>query len=249
MQRFADRGVLVTGAASGIGRATVHRLVDEGARVVAVDRVADGLEATARSAADPGRIQTHVADLTDPQARSEAVQAAIDHLGGIDALANVAGVHRTTPLDEVTEDELAEVHRINCIAPVLVCQQAAPHMRSGGAILNVASTAATKAHPYMVAYAASKGALLAATITLAAELAPRGIRVVALSPGGVDTPLTRAPGIIPEGRDASFFARVTPIMGGRGQPEDLAAAIAFALSDDGRYVNGVELRVDGGSYV
>lgn len=247
MERFTDRRVLVTGAASGIGRATTHRLVAEGARVVAVDVAAEGLAATAATADGP--VVTHVADLADEDALRGAVTVAVDELGGLDGLANVAGIHRTTPLDELTSDDLLDLYRINCVAPLLVCREAAPHLARGGAIVNVASTAATHGHPYMTAYAASKGALLAGTLTLAAELAPAGIRAVALSPGGVDTPLTRAEGVLPDDRDTSYYGRVMPIMGRPGRPEQVAAAVAFALSDDGGYLDGVELRLDGGSHI
>lgn len=247
MQRFTDRRVLVTGAASGIGRATTHRLVAEGARVVAVDIAAEGLAETAATADGP--LVTHVADLADEEALCGAVAVAVDELGALDGLANVAGIHRTTPLDELTSGDLLDLYRVNCVAPLLVCREAVPHLVRGGAIVNVASTAATRGQPYMTAYAASKGGLLAATMTLAAELGPAGIRAVVLSPGSVDTPLIRGGGVLPEDRDTSYYGRVMPIMGRPGRPEHVAGAIAFALSDDGAYLDGVELRLDGGSHI
>jgi NAD(P)-dependent dehydrogenase (short-subunit alcohol dehydrogenase family) len=250
MNRFEGKTVLLTGAASGMGRATAIRLVGEGAAVFAVDRNEAGLKETATLVPDgPGRLVTRVADVADEQDVVDAVAAAVAELGGLDVLANVAGIHRTTPLATLTAEEMLQLFSVNALGTVLFCREAAPHLAERkGVIVNIASTAATKGHPYMTAYAASKGAVLALSQTLAAELAPRGIRVVAISPGGVRTPLTEAAAHWPEGTDPSYFARVTPLLG-FGEADDIAAAIAFAASSDGRYWSGSELRIDGGSHI
>jgi NAD(P)-dependent dehydrogenase (short-subunit alcohol dehydrogenase family) len=247
MNRFEGRSVLLTGAASGMGRATAVRLAAEGATVFGVDRNEAGLAETAAQVREGGFVG-HVADVAYEADVVAAVSAAVDALGGrIDVLANVAGIQRTTPLATLTVDQLQEMFAINAVGTVLFCREAAPHLPDGeGVIVNIASASATKGSPYMTAYAASKGAVLAATQTIAAELAPRRIRVVAISPGAVSTPLTAAVNF--DGLDASFYARVYPLFG-FGEPEDIAATIAFAASRDGRFWTGAELRIDGGAYI
>jgi NAD(P)-dependent dehydrogenase (short-subunit alcohol dehydrogenase family) len=248
VNRFDGTRVLLTGAASGMGRATAQRLIGEGAAVFGVDRNEAGLKETAELCTGPGRFATFVADVSAEEDVKSAVAAAVAELGGIDVLLNVAGMHKTTPLDTLTVAEMQQLFAVNAVGTVLFCREAAPHLPDGrGVIVNIASTAATKGHPYMSAYAASKGAVLALTQTLAAELAPRGIRVLAISPGGVETALT-AGVTFPEGADISYYGRVTPLLG-FGRPEDIAGAIAFAASSDGRYWTGTELRLDGGSHI
>ena len=247
MNRFEGKAVLLTGAASGMGRATARRLTAEGAAVFGVDRDEAGLGHTAGEIGS-GRFVPHVADVSDEQAVIAAVAAAREQLGGLDVLANVAGIQRTTPLATLTVAELQELFAVNTIGTALFCREAALHLPDHtGVIVNIASSAATHGHQYMAAYAASKGAVLALTQTLAAELAPRGIRVLAISPGGVRTPLT-AKVTFPEDADRSYYGRVLPLLG-FGEPEDVAAAIAFAASADGRYWTGSELRLDGGSHI
>jgi len=247
MNRFEGKAVLLTGAASGMGRATALRLTAEGAAVFGVDRDEAGLKQTADEVG-AARFVPHVADVSDEQAVIAAVAAAREQLGALDVLANVAGIQRTTPLATLTVAELQELFAVNTIGTALFCREAAPRLPDQtGVIVNIASSAATHGHPYMSAYAASKGAVLALTQTLAAELAPRGVRVLAISPGGVRTPLT-ANVTFPEGADRSYYGRVIPLLG-FGEPEDIAAAIAFAASSDGRYWTGSELRLDGGSHI
>lgn len=246
MDRFVDAAVVVTGAGSGIGRATACRLVAEGATVFGVDRDEAGLAGTA--ALLPERFLTHVADLAAEEAVVAAAAAAVGALGRVDVLANVAGVIRTTPMGALDLDDYRRLLAVNLFAPAALCRELLPHIPDGtGVIVNVTSTAATKAHPGMTGYAASKGALLSFTVSLAAELAPRRIRVVPVSPGGVATPLTANKQTY-AGIDLGWYARTYPLWGQPGNPEDIAGAIAFAASADGAYLNGVELRVDGGSH-
>lgn len=248
MSRFDGRRVLLTGAASGLGRAAALRLLSEGATVFAVDRDEAGLADTVAAAPGTGRICTHLADVGEERSVIDAAAAAVSELGGVDVLINVAGIQRTTPLPTLTAEDMLVQFRVNALGSILFCREIAPHLPDGsGVIVNIASTAATHGHPYMTAYSASKGAVLAMTYSLAAELAPRKIRVVAISPGGVHTPLTAAVRF-PEGADASYYGRVLPLMG-FGEPDDIAGVIAFAASTDGRYWTGSELRVDGGSHI
>lgn len=239
--RFDGRRVLLTGAASGIGRATAERLVAEGAVVHAVDRDELGLAVTADRCAGPGRITTSTCDVT-----SEGdVVATVARLGALDALVNVAGIHRTTPIESLTVDDLHLLFEVNLVGTALMCRETVGHLDRGGVIVNVASSAAAHGNPYMTAYSASKGAVLAFSLSLAAELVGRGIRVVPVSPGTVATPLTAA--VTPGDLDFSYFGRIRSLMG-EASPEQVAGVIAFAASDDASYLTGAELRVDGGSH-
>ncbi|MFD0899712.1 SDR family NAD(P)-dependent oxidoreductase [Actinomadura sediminis] len=249
MKRYDGVKVLLTGAASGIGRATAIRLASEGARLYGVDLSADGLAGTAAAITGPGTIATRVADVTDEPAVIDAVRDAAGTLGGIDVLVNVAGIHKTTPLADLTVADLTRLFQVNVVGTALFCREAAPHLPDGtGAIVNVASLSAVQGNPYMSAYSASKGAVLSFSLSLAAELSPRRIRVLSISPGGVDTPLTRAPGMFPEGVDPTYFGRLAPPFG-PGRAEQIAAVIAYAGSSDAAYQTGVDLRVDGGSHM
>lgn len=248
MNRFDGVKVLLTGAGSGIGRATALRLVSEGAAVFGVDLSHDGLAATAAAAAGPGRLVTHVADVADEDAVVACVRAAADGLGGIDVLVNVAGIHRTTPIDRLTVADMERLFAVNTVGTALFCREALPHLPDGsGVIVNVASSAAAHGNPYMTAYAASKGAVLGFTLSLAAEVAHRGIRVVPVSPGSVATPLV-GPHVLPPDLDASYYARIRAPFGA-ARPEQIAGVIAFAASRDAGYLTGAELRADGGSHI
>ncbi|MFW5420779.1 SDR family oxidoreductase [Nocardiopsis sp. CNT-189] len=251
-RRFAGRAGILTGAASGIGRAAALRLSAEGARLLLVDLDEDGLAETVRligeeNGPDGPEAVAHPADVSDEAAVRGAVEAAAGRFGAIDLLVNVAGFHKVVPLEDITLDYWNRQFAVNTAGTMLFCREAMPHLEAvGGVVVNTASTSATHAHPAMAAYAASKGAVLAFTLSLAAEVWKRGVRVLAVSPGGVETPLTRAVSF-PENADGSYYARITPPVA-MGAPEEIAGAIAFAASDDGAYMRGVELRVDGGSH-
>lgn len=245
-ERFRDSAVLLTGAGSGIGRATALRLAAEGADVFAVDASGVGLAETVAEASGPGRLLGHVADVTDEDAVVTAVDGAVAALGRIDVLVNVAGIHRTTPIETLTVDDLRALFEVNVVGTALFCREALRHLPQGGVIVNTASSSASHGNPYMTAYSASKGAVLAFSLSLASELVGRGIRVVALSPGTVATPMTAA--VRPGGLDFGYYARIRSPLG-PGSPDQIAAAIAFAASRDASYLTGVDLRVDGGSHI
>ncbi|MFE9972216.1 SDR family NAD(P)-dependent oxidoreductase [Streptomyces hirsutus] len=248
MNRFEGVKVLLTGAGSGIGRATALRLVSEGAAVFAVDLSGEGLAQTAAAASGPGRIATRVADVADEDAVVAAVRAAAGELGGIDVLVNVAGIHRTTPIDRLTVDDLQRLFTVNAVGTALFCREALPHLPDRtGVIVTIASSAASHGNPYMTAYAASKGAVLGFSLSLAAEVAHRGIRVVPISPGAVATPLV-GPGLLPPELDLSYYGRIRSLFGA-ADPEQIAGVIAFAASRDAGYLTGAEMRVDGGSHI
>lgn len=250
MLRFENTPVLLTGAGSGIGRATALRLVSEGARVLGVDRDAEGLAGTADlvPADSPGAFTHRTVDVTDETQVVDAVAAAVEELGGLQVLVNVAGMHRTTPIDTLTVADLQQLFAVNLVGTALFCREALRHLPDRvGVIVNVASSSAGQGTPYMTAYSASKGAVVGFSRSLAAEVVGRGIRVVPLSPGTVDTPLTQNVDLSGD-LDLSYLGRVFPALS-LGKPEQMAAAIAFAASPDAALLTGAEFVIDGGARI
>jgi meso-butanediol dehydrogenase / (S,S)-butanediol dehydrogenase / diacetyl reductase len=243
--RFTGRQALVTGAASGIGRATALRLAAEGAGVMAVDVNAEllgQLEAEASGLA--GTITTRVGDVSTEDGVVSMVNASVDQLGALDVVVNVAGVLSFSHTHEVTTSEWNRLIAINLTGTFLVCREALPHLlATRGNIVNLASTAAHAGQPWATAYVASKGGVLALTRALAVEYAAQGLRVNSISPGAIDTPITGA-FHLPEGADIKLLGRVTPL-GPFGTPEGIAAAIAFVASDEASHMNGADLLIDG----
>lgn len=238
---------LVTGAGSGIGRATALRLVDEGATVLAVDLSAEGLELTRKEASDPDRIATLAGDVGDPSTAPVAVAAATDLGGRLDLLVNGAGILRFEHSHETTLEGWEQILRVNLTGTFLFCQAAIrPLLESRGAIVNIASTSSQFGHPWAAAYASSKGGILALTKTLAVEYAKQGLRVNSVSPGSIETPIT---GMfeLPEGADARLVHRIMSPTG-MARPDAIAAAIAYLGSAEAYHVNGSDLRVDGATH-
>jgi NAD(P)-dependent dehydrogenase (short-subunit alcohol dehydrogenase family) len=259
MDRFIDRRVIVTGAGSGIGQATVGRLLDEGATVVAFDISEDGLAQTLFAAADAGtdkRLTTAVIDISDEQSVTSSVGFAIDDLGGLDVLVNAAAIQRCAHTHEHTLDDWNATLAVNLTGTFLMTRQALPALcESGrGVVVNFTSTSASFAHPYMAAYAASKGAILAFTHCLALEYAKQGLRAVNIQPGGVSTALALSTlDKMPDGYDLGLWAKQTPILpqddgGILGEPAKVASVIAMVASEDGAFITGTEIRIDGGAH-
>jgi len=246
MDRYEGRVVLVTGGGSGIGRATVHRLIDEGATVVATDIAEEGLATTAKDASRPEAVTPLVGDVSDPAFGPASVAAALEH-GRLDTVVNSAGILRFEHSHEVRLEDWQRILDVNLTGTFLICQAALPALLDGGgAIVNVASTAALAAHPWAAAYSASKGGVLALTRTLAIEYAKQGLRANAVCPGSIDTPITGAFNL-PDGADGKLLHRImSPV--GMGDPALVAAAIAYLGSDDAQHVNGADLRIDGGTH-
>jgi NAD(P)-dependent dehydrogenase (short-subunit alcohol dehydrogenase family) len=246
MDRYEGRVVLVTGGGSGIGRATVQRLIDEGATVVAADIAEEGLATTAKDASRPEAVTSLVGDVSDPAFGPAAVAAALRH-GRLDTVVNSAGILRFEHSHEVRLADWQRILDVNLTGTFLTCQAALPALLDGGGtIVNVASTAALAAHPWAAAYSASKGGVLALTRTLAIEYAKQGLRANAVCPGSIDTPITGA-FALPEGADGRLLHRImSPV--GMGDPARVAAAIAYLGSDDAQHVNGADLRIDGGTH-
>ena len=252
MKRFANKRVIVTGAGGGIGRASCLRIAEEGGTLVAMDiaegALAETLAAVERLPSDssPGRAIGVLCDLANPQSVREAVAQAVTHLGGLDVLCNIAGVLHTGRTEDYALDDWERVLRINLTGTFLMCQAAIPHLlETRGVIVNTSSTAALGAHPWMPAYAASKGGILSLTRALSIEYIKQGLRINVLCPGGIATPL-HGSFKLPKGADPKLLARAMPHVD-MADPKDAAAAIAFLASDDASFMHGAELRLDGGA--
>jgi meso-butanediol dehydrogenase / (S,S)-butanediol dehydrogenase / diacetyl reductase len=244
-QRFIGRRAIVTGGASGIGRATAIRLAAEGAAVVAVDVDGALLTTLSEEAEDlDGSLSAVLADVGSESSVKAMVNDSVTDLGGLDVVVNAAGVLSFSHTHDVALSEWERLITINLTGTFLVCRETLPHLlATRGNIVNLASTAAHKGQPWASAYAASKGGVLAFTKALAVEYAAAGLRINTISPGAIDTPITAA-FHLPEGADIKLIQRVTPI-GSFGKPEDIAAAIAFVASDEGSHMNGADIPVDG----
>ncbi|HEY8584695.1 MAG TPA: SDR family oxidoreductase [Capillimicrobium sp.] len=236
--------MVVTGAASGIGRAVALRLVADGARVLAVDRSEDGLADVGRQGA-----RTCLADLASAADRARIVEEA----GDVDALVNAAGVIRLVAPQDVTEDDWDAIFAVNAKALFFLCQAFAERLPDGGRIVNLASVAARNQSTLETCvYAASKAAVVAITRTFAHALGPRGICVNAVLPGIVDTPmqdkviaeLAASRGVAPE-EIAAARLRIVPL-GRTVAPDECAEAIVSLLGPAGSYVTGQAIAVDGG---
>jgi len=243
--RFNGRNALVTGGASGIGRATAIRLASEGAAVVAADVNAGLLSELSAEAADlTGSVSTVVGDVSSEVGVEDLVGEALARLGSLDVVVNVAGVLSFSHTHEQSLEEWSRLVAVNLTGTFLVCRQTLPHLLSSrGNIVNLASTAAHKGQPWASAYAATKGGVLAFTRALAVEYAASGLRANSISPGAIDTPITAA-FHLPEGADIKLLSRVTPL-GPFGTPEGIAAAIAYVASDEASHMNGADILIDG----
>lgn len=244
--RFADKSVVVTGAASGIGRATAILFAREGARVTIGDINVDGLAETAAmigAAAAPV-----VYDAQDHASCLALVDAAASE--GLDIVCNVAGMLKWGPTENFAVADFERLLRINTTSVFVICQAALPHLvASKGNIVNIGSSSGLRGMIYTAGYCASKHAVVGMTTALAAEYASRGVRVNAVCPGHVLTPMTQqAP---PEGDlDWGMVMRGMPkLVDGSCAPEDIAEAVAFLASDQARKATGSVLVVDGGQLV
>ena len=241
---------LVTGAASGIGRATAVLLAERGAAVACLDVNAAGLAETAAAIRKRGgRAHTLEADVTDLGAVEAAVAEAAAELGGLDGVANVAGVGDFTgDVSEIAPEEWARVLAVNLSGPFHVSRAAIPHLRAGGggAIANVSSQFGLVGCLASPAYCASKAGLIGLTRAMAIDHTEEGIRVNCVCPGPVDTPMLAWTDATPE-LTARERARTQArnLSGRSGRPEEIAATIAFLLSDEVGFMSGSVVAVDG----
>ena len=246
--RFAGKVALITGAGSGIGRAVVLRLMDEGASVLAVDVDPGGLEDTAGFGAlaeGAGELATLAADLSDPDACVTAVHTALGRFGRLDVLGNVAGILVAGHATDLTREQYRKVMAVNLDAPFFLSQAAIPHLlQAEGNIVNIASNAGLQGVPYVVAYCMSKGGVVQLTRALATEYLKTSLRVNAIAPAGTRTNIA-ATAAFPPDLDAELAGRM---LGHRGmtEPGEVAALFAYLASDEARSVTGAVYTIDNG---
>jgi NAD(P)-dependent dehydrogenase (short-subunit alcohol dehydrogenase family) len=262
MNRLEGQRILVTGAASGIGQATALRLLEEGAAVVAADLAADGLAQTKARADEAGtgdRLTPMPMDVGNEDSVIDGVGFAVHTLGGLDSLVNAAGILRAAHTHQTSAELWNQIIAVNLTGTFLVVREALPALLGNqrSTIVNFSSTSASFAHPYMAAYAASKGGVQAFTHSLALEYARDGLRAVCVAPGSIKSGITDATGgYIPQDADWQLFTRLMPILpttvkssgAGMADPSVVAGVIAMLVSEDGAFITGTEIRIDGGTH-
>jgi meso-butanediol dehydrogenase / (S,S)-butanediol dehydrogenase / diacetyl reductase len=245
-RRFEEKVALITGAASGIGRAVSLRLASEGARVFGHDLDAGGLaETAALVTTSGGTMQTQVGDISKPVECRGAVAACVETFGRLDVLGNNAGIARADHVTDVTEDQYRRMMGVNADGYFFTAQAAIPHLlETNGNIVNVASNAGLMGQAYTVVYCMTKGAVVQLTRALAMEFVKTKLRVNAIAPSGIQTTLSENFHIPPD-VDGSLMQ---PYMGFRpmSTADDVAAMFAFVASDEARSVHGAILAVDRG---
>lgn len=262
MNRLSGQRILVTGAGSGIGAATALRLIAEGASVVAADISVDGLAATAAAAKEAGHgdlLTTTEINIGDEASVVAGVAGAIERLGGLNSLVNVAGMLRAAHTHEMPLDAWNQIISVNLTGTFLVVREALPALLENptSAVVNFSSTSATFAHPYMAAYSASKGGIQSFTHSLALEYSRQGLRAVNICPGSIKSGITDSTGQwMPADADWELLSKLSPALptslesggAGMGSPDAVAGVIAMYVSDDGAFISGTEIRIDGGTH-
>jgi NAD(P)-dependent dehydrogenase (short-subunit alcohol dehydrogenase family) len=236
------RIAIVTGASGGIGKAAVRRLLQDGASVMLAGHHKDKLDAVAEELGkqfDASRMATVECDVSKEDQVIAAVQATQGRFGGWDIMVNNAGLMEFKPLEEQSGEDWLGVLNVDLMGAFYFIKQAFLTMKPGGAVVNISSIHAVETEPLVAPYAAAKTALLSLTRSAALEGRPKGIRTNVILPGAIDTPMLWENPNVKSGAEKIDKADV-------GQPEDIAAAIAFLVSDEARFVCGAELRVDGG---
>ena len=247
MGRLDGKACVVTGAGSGIGRATAHKLAEEGGRVVCVDIDSAAVEATAAEVGS-GAIGV-AADVSDRAAATGFVERCVEAFGTVDVLVNNAGVNLPGVFHEVPDETIERTLGVNVRGPIYACQAAIPHMleAGGGSIVNVSSVNGVVAEPYLAVYATSKGAVVMLSRGIALDYAKQGIRCNVVCPGWVDTPINYAHADMLGGLQHVYdtIDSFQPV-GRPGEPQEIANVIAFLASDEASFMTGSVVLADGG---
>jgi NAD(P)-dependent dehydrogenase (short-subunit alcohol dehydrogenase family) len=243
--RLDGRVAIITGAGDGIGGATVRRFVAEGCRVLATDRSGQAAEHVRELGAD--RVAYRRVDLGKPETAASLVDAALDAFGRLDIVFANAGVMPGGTIESATVADVRLALEVNTVSTFVLAHAAAPHLGPGASIVVNASVQALQGHADRIAYGASKGALVAMSRAMAVDFAPRGVRVNAICPGTIDTPMLRdhLAAVADRATEERSILGAHPL-GRIGRPEEVANAVLFLASDEASFITGVILPVDGG---
>lgn len=254
MKRLEGKVALVTGGARGIGRAICVAFAREGARVAVADRLAEEANTTAKAIGGKGLVM----DVTDLASIRAGVEEIEKTWGGIDILVNNAGIFNMAPIEEVTMEDYRRQYDVNVAGTLFTIQAVVPGMKKrgkGGAIINFSSQAGRRGEPNISVYCSTKAAVISITQSLALELAGDGIRVNAIAPGVVDTPMwSTVDGLFAKyenreiGEKKRLVGQAVPL-GHMGRPEEIADPCVFLACDEARYITAQTLNVDGGNWM
>lgn len=244
MAAIGDQIILLTGASSGIGRATALKLAAQGASLFLTDIAAEALEATAKEAAAAGAtVEFKTSDVSQESDAMATVAACVEHFGRLDGLCNIAGVIQFEHAEKTSFEMWRRILSVNLDGTFLMVREALPHLvETKGVIVNMGSTAGLMGLSYGAAYGASKGGVHALTRSVAVEYAQRGIRCNSVCPASIETAMSRPR--FPKGIDMNLLNRAASLHGTR-PPEVVANLVAFLLSDDAEHISGEEIRIDG----